>query len=94
METNFIIIKEVPTEKIKWCAIDSAPKDGSTILLYCDNEETAYTGFWDDHINKWQPIFLDYHVCCCIEGCCCGIKGCDRKQPVPTHWIWFPEYPE
>ncbi len=68
-----------------WQPIETAPKDGTPVLLLYDQE--AIQGHWsetDTHGGEWKPIWLSVHGC----GCC----GSDDKPP--THWMPLPEPPD
>lgn len=56
----------------KWQPIESAPKDGTHILLFIE----GYTieGWWGR--NRWNVARLSDHGC----GCCGG------DNDPPTHW--------
>jgi len=62
-----------------WRTIDSAPNDGSVVLLYIPNARVSVTGgFWDDHV-----------------GCCCWVAGgFQRKSNPPAHWVPLPGLPD
>ena len=32
----------------EWMPMESAPKDGRDVLLYCDDTEEMFVGFWGD----------------------------------------------
>ena len=64
-----------------WKKIDTAPKDGTEILLY--GEEEIYVGAWDN--SNALKMFIPHDVC--KECFCCG------PPAVPTHWKPLPEPP-
>jgi hypothetical protein len=68
---------------MEWQTIDSAPKDGTPIiiLVHEGDERMAIEARFDE--KGWYPIWLDMHGC----GCCGG------ERPVPTHWIPKPTMP-
>jgi hypothetical protein len=60
-----------------WQPIESAPKDGTAVLLLIEGE--AIQGHWVTHGNtpsEWKVIRLSSHGC----GCC------SSRNPNPTHW--------
>jgi hypothetical protein len=70
---------------MQWQPIESAPKDGSAVLL-CDFSEGTYrtteypsvvVGWWDD--GEWRDMG---------DIGCCGQYNYD-----PTHWMPLPEPP-
>lgn len=73
---------------MKWKPIESAPKDGTTILLYYPNEENAVTSGWwyeeyegDEYkYGYWKVASLPSHGC-----------GCENSEP--THWMELPDIP-
>ncbi len=69
---------------MNWKPIESAPKDGTKILLYYPDEENAITsGWWEEDRKIWNPIALPYHGC----GCC------GENNSEPTHWMELPNIP-
>jgi hypothetical protein len=66
-----------------WNKIDTAPKDGSHILLLIDGQ--AIEGWWYvptwEAEPEWTTVSLDSHGC----GCCA------KEDPEPTHWVALPE---
>jgi hypothetical protein len=71
-----------------WRPIETAPKDGTDILLYVQEEITS--GSWSERksfdgrdISCWVYAELDEHGC----GCCS-----DKGEP-PTHWMPLPDPP-
>jgi hypothetical protein len=73
---------------MEWRAIESAPRDGTHVLLLVD--EYSIEGWWvvrEDYYGNdrsaWQPATLDWHGC----GCCQG------SEPEPTHWMPLPKAP-
>lgn len=73
---------------MSWKPIDTAPKDGTHILLRltdCDNPKPiVIEGWWDEntyyHVDKWSVVTLAVHGC----GCC-GYN--DHK---PDGWMELP----
>lgn len=74
----------------QWRTIDSAPRDGSEVLLLIENR--AFQAAWDDCTlpngsrycpGEWRPASLPSHGC----GCC------SSKDPDPTHWMPIPTPP-
>ncbi len=65
---------------MNWEPIETAPKDGTHILLYI--EGIVIEGFYNN--GGWQGGSLSEHGC----GCC-GSPNDD-----PTHWMPLPDKPE
>lgn len=59
---------------MNWQTIETAPKDGTHILLFI--EDQAVEGWWDDSWNEWSVATLSIHGC----GCC------SSSNEAPTHW--------
>jgi hypothetical protein len=59
---------------MNWQPIETAPKDGTRILLFI--EDQAVEGHWDDSWPMWRTAYLSSHGC----GCCAD----DNEEP--THW--------
>lgn len=71
----------------KWQPIETAPKDGSNILLY--SPDGIYEASWSLRYPPakdgfWRPLDLPSHGC----GCC------GEPDDEPTHWMPLPEPPE
>jgi hypothetical protein len=69
---------------MEWRTIESAPKDGSNVLLLTDDRDgmlVVIQGRWDG--GAWEPVTLSWHGC----GCC-------GSGPVlPAHWMPLPGKP-
>lgn len=74
-------------KKQVWKAIDSAPKDGTEVLLH-ENGTGMFVGFYVDggspKYSHWKAVWLEMHGC----GCCVG------GFPRPEHWMPLPCPPE
>ncbi|CAH1205756.1 hypothetical protein PAECIP111893_02410 [Paenibacillus plantiphilus] len=71
---------------MKWKPIDTAPKDGTSILVL-NNDKYVYEARYDeDSWNKckWKFASADQHGC----GCCSG------DDDEPTHWMPLPQMPK
>lgn len=65
-----------------WLPIESAPKDGSDILLFGGG--VVYIGSWADVLNEFLSQVLDWHP-----------PGCPAEdEPIPTHWAPLPAAPD
>jgi hypothetical protein len=67
-----------------WNSIDTAPKDGSSVLLLIDGK--AIEGWWKNFElyssrGEWEVVTLHSHGC----GCC------SEDNDLPTHWMPLPE---
>lgn len=74
-------LREICRLKNPWQPIETAPKDGSTILLW-DGVET--TGYWKEYSfspGSWQLAMT-------------GSYAQDGDLDNPTHWAPLPEPPE
>lgn len=67
---------------MEWKTIDSAPKDGTNILLY--SESLAVEGYWSAERKRFSEVGYSFVGC----GCCA-----DVLEP-PTHWMPLPKAPE
>lgn len=63
-----------------WQVIETAPKDGTEILVYNDDGE-VYQASWK--IDRWRLASAGQHGC----GCCGG------DAEFPTHWMPLPAPP-
>lgn len=83
----------------EWRPIESAPKDGTHILLlvpdYDYDEEPkrpltrVIEGWWGDdpfwaNTENWEVATLPSHGCDC----------CSTSNQTPTHWMPLPEKPQ
>ena len=66
---------------MEWQPIETAPKDGTSILIYA--EDSVIEAYFSDDLNEWSPVTLDCHGC----GCC----GMD--YPTPEYWMPLPDAP-
>lgn len=79
-----------------WQPIETAPKDGSAILVFCTpsqelsgyrreedvEREVITTAYWDDYYPEW---------CLCVAW---GYEAEQRCYEAPTHWQPLPPPPE
>ncbi len=75
----------------EWQPIETAPKDGTHILLFIESkiiegwwEKREYDGPWPMVLELWKTIWLSEHGC----GCCA------EDNDDPTHWMPLPEGPD
>lgn len=66
----------------EWMPIETAPKDGTPILIYA--EDCVIEASCLKEYQRWDVVRLDVHGC----GCCGG------PSPKPTHWMPRPEPPK
>lgn len=66
----------------KWQKIDTAPRDGTHILLLM--EDRIIEGYRDPDDESWDCVVLSMHGC----GCC------GSANDEPTHWMPLPAKPE
>ncbi len=73
------------TQSNGWQPIETAPKDGTTILLNYSGMKAIRLGWWDDDrfAKKPHPFFA-------WPNCS---KASARGNP-PTHWMPLPEPPK
>lgn len=66
---------------MKWQPIETAPKDGTDILVFTDRGvfEAAFVGD-----SYWEFAVADFHGCLCCSG----------NGDNPTHWMPLPQPPE
>ncbi len=68
-----------------WLPIESAPRDGKTLLMCCDGFEPV-TAYWSKHFNRWttgcDPGDTGEEQA--IYDACPGIFQPDYWQPLPT----------
>lgn len=67
---------------MKWQTIESAPKDGTSVLVINDDGH-VYEAAYDDTCEKFRFPSADQHGC----GCCSG------SDDAPTHWMPLPALP-
>lgn len=72
----------------RWRPIETAPKDGTSILLYYP-DSGVIEGMWFERYEngnggQWSVVSIDQHGC----GCCAD----DSDQP--THWMPLPAPPK
>lgn len=87
--------------RFAWEPIETAPKDGTEIVLYCPKQgayigkymtveediRSPYRSFWEGYETKFEPKLLWYHGC----GQCCNEI---EERPKPTHWAPLPMFEE
>lgn len=76
-----------------WLPIESAPKDGTCVLVWKPDEprvgEYICVAYWDDAIIKRTPQWVD--VAGRGLGCLSKVDG--KPQGYPTHWRPLPSAP-
>ncbi len=78
----------------EWQPIETAPRDGTHVLLYAEKATTEAwwdkEGFFWDYVReeagygKWELVRLSPHGC----GCC------SSELTSATHWMPLPEAPK
>lgn len=71
-----------------WQPIETAPKDGTAVIVYGGNDEAngklqVGQGFWDSYVCMVSGTMMRW----CWEN---GAVPCD---PQPTHWMPLPKPP-
>ena len=61
-----------------WQPIETAPKDGTDVLVY-ELQRTMCVAYWDDFINR--------------DGKIAGWRDCQCYPVEPTHWMLLPSPP-
>ncbi len=74
---------------MNWKPIESAPKDGTTILLYYPNEGSVITsGWWEETPREWDKDWGEWKIAKLpSHGCGC----CSDDNSEPTHWMELPD---
>lgn len=81
--------KFVPTDqefgvRVKWEPIETAPKDGTEVLLFDKKEGEVYLGRWIDNSQKWCPQSSEMEV---------GFWSDEHHLPDVSHWMKIPQVP-
>lgn len=71
----------------EWQPIESAPKDGTSVLLLVNN--FAIEGLWCQPVDRNRRPFWDIATIIAVHGCGC----CGGDNPEPTHWMPLPPLP-
>jgi hypothetical protein len=66
---------------MNWEPIETAPKDGTQILVYC-GDVWAVVYWWDGYGGVWR-VAADVN----------GWNESDELSSTPTHWMSLPEPP-
>lgn len=77
---------------MEWQRIETAPKDGTQVLLYCRHDgwdEIEIGSFRNDDNDRDgdDPCWLDNSY----DDFSCGYASCPLE---PTHWMPLPEPPQ
>lgn len=73
----------------KWLPIESAPKDGTAILVCLSDSDSGYVVFWVDPakgIRDYVGSKIGWHIAYCGDF----LGPCDA----PTHWQPLPKGPK
>ena len=81
-ETSFYVTFDGNMRLGDWQPIETAPKDGTHILLYV--EGSVIEGYWYSYWEEWEVVALSSHGC----GCC----SCGNDDPL--YWMPLPEVPD
>lgn len=65
----------------EWKAIDTAPKDGTEVLVSEGRDLPMYVAYWDDEVERWIDPGMSPHADAQFEN-------------APTHWMPLPEPPK
>jgi hypothetical protein len=76
---------------MKWQPIETAPKDGSDILVCYKNCDSwfIHVAFWLDYFDDAQPEEAGWWSYLLTEVSRTSLDGCCE----PTHWAPLPEWP-
>jgi len=89
MERGSDFIKKYEQEKnqYKWQPIETAPKDGTVILVINGEEEGHYTSSFQIGTASWDRSYSGYYWL--SNACCDGVS-----YYIPTHWMPLPNPPQ
>lgn len=73
---------------MRWQPIDTAPKDGSLLILWESYEVEPFIGRWNDFRSRWVASTAHYDT----DGNACVIDTV--YSPAVTHWMPIPKAPE
>ena len=62
---------------VEWRPIETAPKDGRGVLVWCPERKSTYAAIWDESLGEWSPF---------------GSRDTYTSRPV-THWQPLPAPP-
>ena len=68
----------------KWMTIDSAPKDGTRVLVWSPGLEQVFLAEWTeifDDAGQWMPEYAE-------------VPMLDEPEDHPTHWMPLPPAPK
>lgn len=68
----------------EWQPIETAPKDGTDILIYCKDTHEMFVAFYATQIETGQQ---DWIIARAKDGTCFVLKS-------PTHWMPLPPQPK
>ncbi len=73
-----------------WQPIETAPKDGTQVLLILKGRERAFLGYFVDSEDFQYGKSVRRRQNWAIEG---WMSGFNDPHPDPTHWMALPEAP-
>lgn len=74
---------------MKWEKIESAPKDGTAVLLWEQYSTNPFVGYWYEHGKRWTVC----HEHVDAEGGWDGANVVDKLSMPITHWCPLPPPP-
>ena len=76
----------------EWQLIETAPKDGTMILLASGRH--VFPGWWDESYTSFPWIIVDMaHRCVCEGGSIAALANA-ADEGFPTHWQPLPTPPD
>lgn len=73
----------------EWQPIETAPKNGTHLLLFFPHENTIEVGYWDCYYAETGRGYEG-----CSAWCCSEYQPAAMAFDEPTHWMPLPEPPE
>lgn len=86
-------LKGLQTER-GWQPIETAPKDGSDILVYDSEDKQTVMVFYGDSASGFGRRYGKAAMAFCVSGSFNDSMGGFDTVDAPTHWMPLPEPPE
>lgn len=82
---QLVALSSAPAQEPMWRPIETAPKDGTLLLLWEEHEDEPFIGFWYEHRARWVASTTHYDT----DGNACVIdrvwsEGVAHWMPLPT----------
>lgn len=75
----------------QWQPIETAPKDGTTVLIFGDGETSI--AFFEVRVGIGDWRCLGFGIMACEDDGCVFSRPPSLFHPNPTHWAPLPESP-